>query len=143
MIGKSIVGNIMVDAEVTDSLKITDYIRNLYTSGNPTLITQEVSNDSYYYSYQDESNTWGLMNDGLTIDTTQDATTTGLAKVVTDTDALTSGIEGNIRYFGASDKVNNYIYFNCSDYSNQSSSTCELWRIVGFFYNEKTKEYNP
>lgn len=29
--------------------------------------------------------------------------------------------------------LNNYIYFNCSDYSNQSSSTCEVWRIVGVF----------
>ena len=36
---------------------------------------------------------------------------------------------GNIRYYGAS--PNNYIYFNCSDYSNQSSSTCETWRIIG------------
>ena len=28
---------------------------------------------------------------------------------------------------------NNYIYFNCSDYSNQSDSTCEKWRIIGVF----------
>ena len=38
---------------------------------------------------------------------------------------------GNIRYYGASPK--NYIYFNCSDYSNQTSSTCETWRIIGVF----------
>ena len=38
---------------------------------------------------------------------------------------------GNIRYYGAS--PNNYIYFNCSNYSNQSSSTCETWRIIGVF----------
>ena len=38
---------------------------------------------------------------------------------------------GNIRYYGAS--PNNYIYFNCSDYSNQTSSTCEMWRIIGVF----------
>ena len=38
---------------------------------------------------------------------------------------------GNIRYYGANS--NNYIYFNCSDYSNQSSSTCETWRIIGVF----------
>ena len=41
---------------------------------------------------------------------------------------------GNIRYYGAS--PNNYIYFNCSDYSNQSSSTCEAWRIIGVFDNK-------
>ena len=38
---------------------------------------------------------------------------------------------GNIRYYGAS--PNNYIYFNCSDYSNQSDTTCEKWRIIGVF----------
>ena len=38
---------------------------------------------------------------------------------------------GNIRYYGAN--PNNYIYFNCSDYSNQTSSTCEKWRIIGVF----------
>ena len=38
---------------------------------------------------------------------------------------------GNIRYYGAS--PNNYIYFNCSDYSNQTSNTCETWRIIGVF----------
>ena len=32
--------------------------------------------------------------------------------------------------------LNNYIYFNCSDYSNQSSSTCETWRIIGVFDNK-------
>ena len=38
---------------------------------------------------------------------------------------------GNIRYYGAN--PSNYIYFNCSDYNNQSSSTCETWRIIGVF----------
>lgn len=41
---------------------------------------------------------------------------------------------GNIRYYGAN--PNNYVYFNCDDYSNQSSSTCEVWRIIGVFNNE-------
>ena len=46
--------------------------------------------------------------------------------------SMSTGIdEGNIRYYGAD--PNNYIYFNCSDYSNQTSSTCETWRIIGVF----------
>ena len=45
--------------------------------------------------------------------------------------------DNNIRYIGAS--PNNYVYFNCSDYSNQSDSTCEKWRIIGVFKN-MTKE---
>ena len=44
---------------------------------------------------------------------------------------LMEDIDGNIRYYGAS--PNNYIYFNCDDYSNQTSSTCETWRIIGVF----------
>ena len=46
-------------------------------------------------------------------------------------DSLMQDVGGNIRYYGAS--PNNYVYFNCSDYANQSSSTCELWRIIGVF----------
>ena len=45
--------------------------------------------------------------------------------------SLMKDVGDNIRYYGAS--PNNYIYFNCSDYSNQSSSTCETWRIIGVF----------
>ena len=43
---------------------------------------------------------------------------------------------GDVRYYGAS--PNNYVYFNCSNYSSQTSSTCELWRIIGVF-NGKVK----
>ena len=52
------------------------------------------------------------------------------------TNNLMKDVGDNIRYYGAS--PNNYIYFNCSDYSNQSSSTCETWRIIGVF-NGKVK----
>ena len=41
--------------------------------------------------------------------------------------------DNNIRYFGAT--PNNYVYFNCSDYSNQNDDTCEKWRIIGVFNN--------
>ncbi len=47
------------------------------------------------------------------------------------TNNLMADVAGNIRYYGAS--PNNYIYFNCSDYNNQTSSTCETWRIIGVF----------
>ena len=63
-------------------------------------------------------------------------TITNLAK--TDTVNFASDDPGNnIRYIGSN--PNNYVYFNCSDYSNQSDSTCETWRIIGLF-NNVTKE---
>ena len=34
-----------------------------------------------------------------------------------------------IRYQGYD--PDNYVYFNCEDYSNQTSETCETWRIIG------------
>ena len=46
-------------------------------------------------------------------------------------DMLAYDEAGNLRYIGAD--PNNYVYFNCSDYTNPSNSTCELWRIIGIF----------
>ena len=61
-----------------------------------------------------------------------------LGKKITDTTQIaTDDPDNNIRYIGAN--PNNYVYFNCSDYSNQSDSTCEKWRIIGVFKN-MTKE---
>ena len=51
-------------------------------------------------------------------------------------------VDNNVRYIGAD--PSNYVYFNCSDYNNQSDSTCEKWRIIGVFNNitksDETKE---
>ena len=56
------------------------------------------------------------------------------ALATTDTtNFATDDPDNNIRYIGAN--PNNYIYFNCSDYNNQSDSTCEKWRIIGVFKN--------
>lgn len=44
--------------------------------------------------------------------------------------------KGNIRYYG--ENPNNYIYFNCNNYNNQSDDTCEKWRIIGVF-DDKVK----
>ena len=61
-----------------------------------------------------------------------------LGKVIEDESQIaTDDPDSNIRYIGAN--PNNYVYFNCSDYNNQSDSTCEKWRIIGVFKN-MTKE---
>ena len=90
--------------EVT-STYIADYITNLYTNASKSTVT----NNSITYNY---ASSVSLMNDRL-------------GSSSTDIDG------GNIRYYGAS--PNNYIYFNCSDYNNQSDTTCEKWRIIGVF----------
>ena len=45
----------------------------------------------------------------------------------------TDDANNNIRYIGAD--PSNYVYFNCSDYTNPTADTCELWRIIGVFNN--------
>ncbi len=50
------------------------------------------------------------------------------------TNSLMKDAAGHIRYYGAS--PNNYIYFNCSNYSIQSSTRCETWRIIGYVDNK-------
>ena len=82
-----------------------EYITNLYTNAEKATVT----NNSITYN---AAPSVSLMNDKL-------------GGTTTDLDG------GNIRYYGAS--PNNYIYFNSSDYSNQTSSTCETWRIIGVF----------
>ena len=37
------------------------------------------------------------------------------------------------------DNPNNYIYYNCE---TDDKSSCELWRIIGFFYNEEKEDYH-
>ena len=57
---------------------------------------------------------------------------TDLAK--TDTVNLaTDDPDKNVRYIGKD--PSNYVYFNCSDYTNPTADTCELWRIIGVFNN--------
>ena len=53
--------------------------------------------------------------------------------------AYDGSADNNLRYIGAD--PNNYVYFNCDDYDSPSSSTCELWRIIGIF-NENSHGIN-
>lgn len=46
-------------------------------------------------------------------------------------------IDKDYYYYG--DNPNNFVLYNCS--SEYNSKTCELWRIIGFVYNEETKNY--
>ena len=108
-------GVTLVTEVYTPPPTLVNTITNLYTNASKTTVI----NNSITYNYaniydtdDDSSTSGGLMNDRL-------------GGTTTDYDA------GNIRYYGAS--PNNYIYFNCSDYSNQTSDTCELWRIIGLF----------
>ena len=103
MMDKNITGNITIEANAGTNL--AEHITKLYT--NATKTPKTVNSVTYNLAPSEF-----LMNDRL--------------------GSMSTGIDaGNIRYYGAN--PNNYIYFNCDDYSNQTSSTCELWRIIGVF----------
>ena len=70
----------------------------------------------------DEEEPLELLTDHITALSTTDTT-----------NITTDDPDNNIRYIGAN--PDNYIYFNCSDYSNQTADTCEKWRIIGVFNN--------
>ena len=93
------------NTELNFGVNLVTYIKNLYT--NATKTTTTVNSVTYNLAPSE-----GLMNDR------KGSMSTNIDK-------------GNIRYYGAN--PNNYIYFNCSDYNNQTSSTCETWRIIGVF----------
>ena len=104
VIGSTFAGNISADAhQGTAPVNTVELLTDLYTNATKTTATL----DSVTYNL---ASSVGLMNDRE-----------GSSSVGADV--------GNIRYYGAN--PNNYIYFNCSDYKNQSSSTCETWRIIG------------
>ena len=83
--------------------KATTYINSLYDYASKSPVT----NNGITYNYAKSVN---LMKDRL-------------GGTTTDYD------DGNIRYYGSD--PNNYVYFNCNDYSNQNSTNCETWRIIG------------
>ena len=94
-----------------------------------------------------DKDTWGLyvtnLNEktkcNLYFKTLENAVTkiTNLASIDT-VNIATDDPDNNIRYIGAN--PNNYVYFNCDDYNNQTNDTCEKWRIIGVFNNVEKED---
>ena len=134
----------------TVSTSLTNYTLYIWIDGanyeNPTTMM----NQTFSFNLH-ATGTGGIIKEGQIPDISQTVTNSLAHQLVQNyieaekTDVTNNGVLyhydtshnlmtdtiGNLRYYGAS--PNNYIYFNCSDYSNQSSSTCETWRIIGVF----------
>ena len=67
-----------------------------------------------------------------------DATSSSTSEIGNTSLAYDGTSDNNLRYIGSN--PNNYLLFNCSDYDNPSTSTCELWRIIGVINNIQTDE---
>ena len=132
------------------STSITTYTLYVWVDGTMENPSTMMKNQSYKFSLHADGQN-AIIREGKIPDITQTTTNSLAYNIVsnylnsTKADALNNGIvyhldtdhnlisdiAGNVRYYGAN--PNNYIYFNCDDYSNQTSSTCEVWRIIGVF----------
>ena len=136
---KTTVGNF-----VQGDIVISAYIDNEYSSTIPGkddgYVVEKIVCDNGATGEWDEGK-WGLLTTNISKKTKCNIyfKTRPLADKITelaknDTVNLASDDpDSNIRYIGAD--PDNYMYFNCSDYNNQSDSTCEKWRIIGVFNN--------
>ena len=90
-----------------------------------------------------DNNSWGIVLTNLTkrtkcnvyFETKKPSLTETITTAMSNSPSMfaTDDPGNNIRYIGAN--PNNYVYFNCSDYTNPTADTCELWRIIGVFNN--------
>ncbi len=113
--GITLVTEVYTKPKVTEpTVVLSDYITNLYTNSEKANV--QINSIAYQYGGCDTFS-FPCSDGGLVGD-----------RLGGETDEFDGG---NIRYYGAN--TTNYIYFNCSDYSNQTADTCELWRIIGVF----------
>ena len=132
------------------STSITTYTLYVWVDGTMENPSTMMKNQSYKFSLHADGQN-AIIREGKIPDITQTTTNSLAYNIVSnylnstktnasnngivyhlDTDHnLISDIAGNVRYYGAN--PNNYIYFNCDDYSNQTADTCEVWRIIGVF----------
>ena len=125
-------GTIDILTEQLSNTEIYKYLIVVYIDNN--LVGNDVIGSSFTGNISAEAYQGKLsFTDTITssFSTTSIVTNNSIDYEYDTTHNLMKDIGGNIRYYGA--EPNNYIYFNCSDYSNQSSSTCETWRIIGVF----------
>ena len=90
----------------------------LYTNEDGEHVIAGLNKNSKCYLYFDEST--------LIIDLIEKKYSQNLEMFAYD-----NTVDNNLRYIGSN--PDNYLYFNCNDYENQNSNTCELWRIIGIF----------
>ena len=90
-----------------------------------------------------DNNSWGIVLTNLTkrtkcnvyFETKKPSLTEAITTAMNNNPSIfaTDDPGKNIRYIGKN--PSNYVYFNCSDYTNPTADTCELWRIIGVFNN--------
>ena len=133
-VGDFISGDVVIGAYIDG-----EYSKSIPGKNDGYVVDKIVCDNDASASWDNDS--WGIIVTNLTKRTkcnvyfekySNAKVIANLAK--TDTVNLaTNDPDNNVRYIGAN--PNNFVYFNCSDYNNQTADTCEKWRIIGVFNN--------
>ena len=131
---------------ISGDIVITPYIDGEYSETipgkNDGYVVKSVSCDNNATGSWDKD-AWGIVLTNLTkrtkcnvyFETKKPSLTEAITTAMSNNPSMfaSDDPDNNIRYIGA--EPSNYVYFNCSDYNNQTADTCEKWRIIGVFNN--------
>lgn len=130
---------IWIDGEAgtnPNSMMNQSFTFNIHAEGVDAVLNEgRIPDITTYPEDQKQTLAYKILSDYYYADKS-DISNNGVTYHYDTTHNLMADIGSNVRYYGAN--PNNYIYFNCSDYSNQTDTTCEKWRIIGVF-NGKVK----
>ena len=127
LIGDRFGGNATKEGKAWESSNTQEHLNNPKSESECLTNFNNVVNCSTNYTAMGFNNQTDCENKY-----TEDVLNQGRQALCTSSVEIPDYTGGNIRYYGAN--PNNYVYFNCDDYSNQSASTCEIWRILGSFF---------
>lgn len=134
-----VVGANTIYSNSISSSGTTDFIFYLYIDGNSennlNMMNKSLVGSIVVEAQEKQYETFSTVIENLMADGVHETVTNnGVDYDYNTVNSLMNDSFGNFRYYGSS--PNNYVYFNCDDYSNQSSSTCEVWRIIGLFNDQ-------
>mgnify|MGYP004633749055 CR=1 FL=1 len=134
-VGDFISGDVVVGAYIDG-----EYSKSIPGKNDGYIVDKIVCDNDASASWNNDS--WGIVLTNLTKRTKCNVY---FNKIVSVSEKVTTAMnnnpsmfasddpDNNVRYIGAD--PSNYVFFNCSDYNNQTADTCELWRIIGVFNN--------
>ena len=135
-VGEFIQGDIVVGAYIDG-----EYSKTIPGKNDGYIVDKIVCDNDTSASWDNDA--WGIVLTNLTkrtkcnvyFETKKPSLTETITTAMSSNPSMfaSDDADKNVRYIGAN--PSNYVYFNCSDYSNPTADTCELWRIIGVFNN--------
>ena len=135
-VGDFITGDVVIGAYIDG-----EYSKTIPGKNDGYIVDKIVCDNDASASWDNDS--WGIVLTNLTkrtkcnvyFETKKPSLTETITTAMSSNPSMfaTDDPDSNVRYIGKD--PSNYVYFNCSDYTNPTADTCELWRIIGVFNN--------